>query len=96
VHLLYATLLAEDEDRDATFAELKINKKRLLRVAKRDVLTFQIGSASGTRAARARWNSVPDAASSESDTSIRYLVFILSQFAEVVRFRRVWMRLSEI
>ncbi len=56
VHLLYATMLAEDEDRDATFAELKINKKRLLSVAKREVLTFQIGSASQTRAARARWN----------------------------------------
>lgn len=56
VHLLYATLLDEDEDRDATFAELRIDKKRLLSVAKREVLTFQIGSASGTRAARARWN----------------------------------------
>ncbi len=55
-HLLYATLLAEDKDRDATLAELKINKKRLLTVAKRDVLTFQVGSASETRGARARWN----------------------------------------
>ncbi len=56
VHLLYATLLAEDDDRDAILADFKMDKKRLLSVAKREVLTFQIGSASGTRAARARWN----------------------------------------
>jgi Clp amino terminal domain, pathogenicity island component len=56
VHLLYVTLLADDAYRDATLAELKIDKKRLLTVAKREVLTFQIGSASGTKAARARWN----------------------------------------
>jgi ATP-dependent Clp protease ATP-binding subunit ClpA len=56
VHLLYATLLAEDEYRDATLAQLKIDKKRLLSVAKRDVLTFQVGPASETREARARWN----------------------------------------
>jgi len=56
VHLLYVTLLADDEDRDATLAELDIDKKRLLSVAKRDVLTFQVGPVSETRAARARWN----------------------------------------
>jgi hypothetical protein len=56
VHLLYATLLAEDEDRDAALAELRIDKKRLLTVAKRDVLTFQVGPVSETRGARARWN----------------------------------------
>jgi len=55
-HLLYATLLAEDKHRDATLTELKIDKKRLLSVAKRDVLTFQVGPVSETRRARARWN----------------------------------------
>jgi ATP-dependent Clp protease ATP-binding subunit ClpA len=55
-HLLYATLLAEDKERDATLANLDISKKRLLGVAKRDVLTFQVGQVSSTRAARARWN----------------------------------------
>jgi ATP-dependent Clp protease ATP-binding subunit ClpA len=56
VHLLYATLLAEDKHRDATLTELKIEKKRLLNVAKRDVLTFQVGPVSQTRGARAHWN----------------------------------------
>ena len=56
VHLLYATLLAEDEYRDAVLAELKIDKKRLLSVAKRDVLTFRVGPISETREARARLN----------------------------------------
>lgn len=56
VHLLYATLLAEDDHRDATLAELKIDRKRLLSVAKRDVLTFQVGSASEMRRAKTRWN----------------------------------------
>lgn len=56
VHLLYATLLAEDKDRDDTLAELNISKKRLLSVAKRDVLTFQVGSVPHARGTRARWN----------------------------------------
>lgn len=56
VHLLYATVLAEDEDRDAVLAELKIDKKRLLAVAKRDVLTFQIGLAPTSQGDRTRWN----------------------------------------
>lgn len=55
-HLLYASLLAQDKDRDATLANLDINKKRLLAVAKRDVLTFQVSPVSASRAARARWN----------------------------------------
>jgi hypothetical protein len=54
VHLLYATLLAEDKDRDMTLASLDISKKRLLSVAKRDVLSFQVGSVSETRRARTR------------------------------------------
>jgi Clp amino terminal domain, pathogenicity island component len=56
VHLLYASLLVEDEDRDATLTDLDISKKRLLGVAKRDALTFQIDSVSATKAARMRWN----------------------------------------
>jgi hypothetical protein len=56
VHLLYATLLAEDKDRDATLAELDMRKKRLLSVTKRDVLAFQAEPVSETKAARIRWN----------------------------------------
>lgn len=56
VHLLYATLLVEDKHRDTTLGELKIDKKRLLSVAKREVLTFKVGPVSETNAARARWN----------------------------------------
>ncbi|HKW29969.1 MAG TPA: hypothetical protein VJT54_11570 [Verrucomicrobiae bacterium] len=56
VHLLYATLLAEDKHRDETLAELKIEKKRLLNVSKREVLTPQLGSASSSKRERTRWN----------------------------------------
>jgi ATP-dependent Clp protease ATP-binding subunit ClpA len=56
VHLLYATLLAEDEHCDATLTELKIDKKRLLNTAKREVLTPQLGSTSASKKARTRWN----------------------------------------
>jgi ATP-dependent Clp protease ATP-binding subunit ClpA len=56
VHLLYAGLLAEDEYRDTTLAELNIEKKRLLTVSKREVLGRQIGSASPSTKARTRWN----------------------------------------
>lgn len=56
VHLLYASLLAEDEHRDATLAKLSIDKKRLLNVAKRNVLTVQAGSASASKKERTRWN----------------------------------------
>jgi len=56
VHLLYATLLADDEHRDATLAELNVEKKRLLTVSKREVLGKQIGSASPSAKARTRWN----------------------------------------
>jgi hypothetical protein len=56
VHLLYATLLAEDKHRDATLAELNVEKKRLLTVSKREVLTPQPGSASGSKREGTRWN----------------------------------------
>ena len=56
VHLLYATLLAEDKHRDATLAELEIEKKRLVSVAKREVVIPQLGSASASKKARTRWN----------------------------------------
>ena len=56
VHLLYAGLLADDEHRDATLAELNVEKKRLLTVSKREVLGKQTGSASPSAKARTRWN----------------------------------------
>ena len=56
VHLLYAALLAEDEHRDSTLVELNIEKKRLMSVAKREVLMPQLGSASASKKARTRWN----------------------------------------
>jgi ATP-dependent Clp protease ATP-binding subunit ClpA len=56
IHLLYATLLAEDKHRDATLAELNIERKRLMNVAKREVLMPQLGSASASKKARTRWN----------------------------------------
>jgi len=56
VHLLYATLLAEDKHRDATLTEVNVEKKRLLTVSKREVLTTQLGSASSSKRERTRWN----------------------------------------
>ena len=56
VHLLYATLLSEDEHRDATLDKLNIDKKRLLNVAKRDALANQSGFASASQKERTRWN----------------------------------------
>jgi ATP-dependent Clp protease ATP-binding subunit ClpA len=56
VHLLYATLLADDKHRDATLRELNIKKERLMSVAKREVFGPQIRSASDSRKARTRWN----------------------------------------
>ena len=55
-HLLYATLLAQDEHRDATLAELNIEKKRLLTVSKREILGKQIDSTTPSSKARTRWN----------------------------------------
>jgi ATP-dependent Clp protease ATP-binding subunit ClpA len=54
-HLLYATLLAKDEHRDETLANIEIDKRRLLTVAKREILTPQLGTASSKKA-RTRWN----------------------------------------
>lgn len=56
VHLLYATLLADDQRRDAKLLELNIRKERLISVAKREVFRPQIGSASVSKKARTRWN----------------------------------------
>lgn len=56
IHFLYATLLAEDAQRDLTLTELGFDKKRLLTVAKREVLIPQIGVASKSKKERARWN----------------------------------------
>lgn len=56
VHLLYAILFSDDKDRDAVFADLDINKKRLLNVAKREVFAFQMQAISPSKAARARRN----------------------------------------
>jgi ATP-dependent Clp protease ATP-binding subunit ClpA len=56
VHLLYATLLAVDKHRDATLAELNVEKKRLLTVSKREVLGKDIGSTSPSAKTRTSWN----------------------------------------
>jgi hypothetical protein len=56
VHLLYATLLSEDDHRDAMLDKLGIDKSRLLNVSKRDALAAQAGLASGSQKERARWN----------------------------------------
>ena len=56
VHLLYAILLASDEHRDSTFAELNVDKKQLLSVTKREVLGQQTGSFASSRRERTRWN----------------------------------------
>ena len=56
VHLLYAGLLVDDENRDATLASLNVEKKRLLTIAKREVLGKQMGSTSPSAKARTRWN----------------------------------------
>jgi hypothetical protein len=56
IHLLYATLLSEDEHRDAILDKLDIDKKRLLNVAKRDALVVHAGLASASQKERTRWN----------------------------------------
>jgi ATP-dependent Clp protease ATP-binding subunit ClpA len=56
VHLLYASLLAEDEHRDTTMATLGIEKKRFLTVAKRQVGLPALDAASGSKGPRPRWN----------------------------------------
>jgi len=49
-------LLAEDEHRDATLAELNVDKKRLLTISKREVLKPQITPSSESNKSRTRWN----------------------------------------
>lgn len=56
VHLLYATLLAKDDGRDTTLAELNVDKKRILTVAKREVLTPQLRNFSSSTREGTRWN----------------------------------------
>lgn len=55
-HLLYASLLAEDEKRDGLLTELGVDSKRLLQVAKREVLFQRVGSASPDHTTRAPLN----------------------------------------
>jgi ATP-dependent Clp protease ATP-binding subunit ClpA len=57
VHLLYASLLADDEHRDTILAELNVEKQRLVAISKREVLKPQFGSPSSSSSkARTRWN----------------------------------------
>ena len=55
-HLLYATLLGKDEHRDMALAATGVEKKRLLTVAKREVLRLRLDSASSSSSARRNWN----------------------------------------
>ena len=55
VHLLYATLLADDDHRDTTLTEVNADKRRLLSVVKREVLVPQFGTASPSKKARTLW-----------------------------------------
>ncbi len=56
VHLLYATLLAKDDHRDTTLDEINLDKKHLLTIVKREILTRQLGSSSSSKRERIRWN----------------------------------------
>jgi hypothetical protein len=56
VHLLYATLLAEDKYRDSILLALEVGKKRLLGVAKREVVMPYPDSGSESKKAPTRWN----------------------------------------
>lgn len=56
VHLLYATILAKDEHRDATLDELEIEKRRLANVAKREVVSPQPESTTESKKMRTWWN----------------------------------------
>jgi hypothetical protein len=56
IHLLYATLMAGDADRDGLFKELKIDKKRLLESVKGEVLS-RAGKPSAMKSnSRTKWN----------------------------------------
>jgi hypothetical protein len=56
VHLLYATLLADDEHRDATLAQLQMDKTRFIAIAKKQIILPQPGASSGSKKERTRWN----------------------------------------
>jgi hypothetical protein len=56
IHLLYASLRAEDAHRDTTLATLKIDKKRLLTAVERNVIIPQSGGSSPSNKERTRWN----------------------------------------
>ena len=56
LHLFYAGLLTDDELRDATLAELNVEKKHLLTVSKREVFGKQIVLASPSEKLRIPWN----------------------------------------
>jgi ATP-dependent Clp protease ATP-binding subunit ClpA len=56
IHLLYATLFADDENRDAILTELNIEKKRLLTISKREVLKSQVDLTSSSKKSRTKWN----------------------------------------
>jgi hypothetical protein len=56
VHLLYAILLAKDSNRDAILAELKVDRKRLLTLAKIEVLKPRVSSAASSKRRKARLN----------------------------------------
>lgn len=56
VHLLYATLLAEDEYRDSIMVELNIKKKHLLNTVKKEVLEPQFSHPSASKKIRMQWN----------------------------------------
>ncbi len=56
VHLLYASLLMENPESDATLAKLGISKRNLLKITKRAVIKPQIGSSSESGKEQTRWN----------------------------------------
>jgi hypothetical protein len=56
VHLLYATMMVRDADRDALFKELKIDKSRLIETVKSEVFSRAGKSPSMKSNSRTRWN----------------------------------------
>lgn len=56
VHLFYASLQADDEYRDVILTELNVERKRLLTVARKEVLSKRLDSTTPSAKARTRWN----------------------------------------
>ena len=56
VHLLYAVLLSDDQNRDDTFKQLGIAKTGLQEAAKREVVRHRASLPFGTSKNKARWN----------------------------------------